>query len=162
MPSCNLAETIHNKWLQQSGKHGNDLYVTIVDDYVRAFMQVVSYYQYLKGDRSGTGPGKEELKLRVAQCSAQMSSNPNRFKAVMEMMSGAREFCTHEPHLEGEEVFGSIKQKFDLPLGSEYNSYKPDKLNFSHLLIKRRLTKVHINSGTFNDNCEESTTIVQN
>ena len=63
MPSCNLAETIHNKWLQQSGNRGNDLYVATVDDFVRAFMQVVAYYEYLNGDRAGTGPGKEELLL---------------------------------------------------------------------------------------------------
>jgi len=44
MPSCNLAETIHNKWFQQSGNRGNDLHITIVDDYVRAFMQMVKYY----------------------------------------------------------------------------------------------------------------------
>ena len=49
MPTCNLAETVHNKWLQQSGKRGTDSYVATVDDFVRAFMQMVRYYQYLKG-----------------------------------------------------------------------------------------------------------------
>ena len=63
MPSCNLAETIHNKWLQQSGNRGNNLYIATVDDFVRAFMQVAVYYQYLNGERVGTGPGKEELLL---------------------------------------------------------------------------------------------------
>ena len=67
MPSCNFAKTVHNKWLQQFGNCGNDLYVATIDDFVRAFMQVVTYYQYLIGDRAGTGPGKEELLLRVAQ-----------------------------------------------------------------------------------------------
>jgi hypothetical protein len=64
MPSCNLAETVHNKWLQQSGNHENDLYVATVDDFVRVFMQVSRYYQYLKGELAGTGPGKDELMLR--------------------------------------------------------------------------------------------------
>jgi hypothetical protein len=41
MPSCNLAGTIHNKWLQQSSNRGTDLYVATVDDFFRAFMQVV-------------------------------------------------------------------------------------------------------------------------
>ena len=67
MPSCNLAETVHNKWLQQSGNRGNDLYVATVDDFIRAFMQVVAYYQYLNGERAGTGLGKEELLLQIAQ-----------------------------------------------------------------------------------------------
>ena len=66
MPSYNLAETVHNKWLQQSGNRGNDLYIATVDDLVRAFMQMVRYYQFLKGDQAGMGPGKDELLLRVA------------------------------------------------------------------------------------------------
>jgi hypothetical protein len=61
MPSCNLTESMHHKWNQQSGNRGNDLYIATVDDFIRALMQVVRYYQYLKGDRAGTGPGKEEL-----------------------------------------------------------------------------------------------------
>ena len=71
MPTCNLAETIHNKWLQQSGKRGTNMYVATVDDFVRAFIQMVRYYQYLKGNHAGTGPGKEKLLLRVAQRSAE-------------------------------------------------------------------------------------------
>ena len=38
MPSFNLAETVHNKWLQASGHKGGDLYVTVVDDYIQAFL----------------------------------------------------------------------------------------------------------------------------
>jgi len=67
MSSCNLAETVHNKWLQESGNHESYLYIAIVDDFVRAFMQMVRINQYLKGNGVGTGPGKEELRLRVAQ-----------------------------------------------------------------------------------------------
>ena len=44
MPSCNLAETVHNKWLQASGNKGGDLDFATVDDYIRAFLQVVAYY----------------------------------------------------------------------------------------------------------------------
>src|ERR1700738_427339 len=67
MPSCNLSETVHNKWLQQFGNRGSDLYVATVDDFVRAFMQCTNYYAYLKGDCSSTGPRKEEFRLRAAQ-----------------------------------------------------------------------------------------------
>ena len=52
MPSCNLAKTVHNKWLQQSGNCGNDLYIATVDDLVRAFMQMVRYYEFFKGDHA--------------------------------------------------------------------------------------------------------------
>ena len=67
MPSCNLAESIHNKWLQASGNKGGNLYVAMVDDYVQVFLQVVAYYTFLKGGIGGDGPNKEELKLRGAQ-----------------------------------------------------------------------------------------------
>ena len=138
MPSCNLAETVHNKWLQQSGNRGNDLYVATVDDYVRAFMQVVAYYQYLNGDRSGTGPGKKELLLRVAQRTTQRSGNPKALHAAMAKLPGASDFCTREPHLEGEEVFGSLKRKLDLPPGCDEDSHRPDKINFSRPRVQTR------------------------
>jgi hypothetical protein len=67
MPFCNLAESMYNKWNQQSGNRGSDLYIATIDDFVWVFIQVVRYYQYLKGDQAGTGLGKEELQLRVAQ-----------------------------------------------------------------------------------------------
>jgi hypothetical protein len=70
MPSYNLAETKHNAWLQESGNRGNDLYVARIDDFIRVFIQVSKYYQFFKGEYIGTGPGKEELMLRVAQHSA--------------------------------------------------------------------------------------------
>ena len=34
MPSYNLAETVHNKWLQASQNKGGDLYIAAVDDYI--------------------------------------------------------------------------------------------------------------------------------
>jgi hypothetical protein len=36
------------------------------------------------------------------------------------------------PHLEGEEVFRSTKQRQDLPLGSKGDSYKHDHVNLFH------------------------------
>jgi hypothetical protein len=37
-PSCNLSEIVHNKWLQQSGNCGNDLFAATCDDKIRAVM----------------------------------------------------------------------------------------------------------------------------
>jgi hypothetical protein len=62
---------MHPKWNQQSSNRGSDLYIATVDDFIQALMQVVWYYQYLKGDRAGTSPGKEELQLRAIQCTAE-------------------------------------------------------------------------------------------
>ena len=107
MPSCNLAKTVHNKWLQASANKGNDLYMVAVDDYIRAFLEVVAYYQYLKGGVGGVGPSKEELKLRCAQHRAQRTNDPSILQSILLGMPGANEFCTCDPHHEGAEVFGS-------------------------------------------------------
>ena len=45
---------------------------------------------------------------------------------------------TREPHLEGEEVFGSQKRKADMPLGYEQDSHRPDKVNFSRPRVRTR------------------------
>ena len=138
MPSCNLAETIHNKWLQQSSNRGNDLYVATVDNLVRAFMQMVRYYQFLKGKHAGMGPRKEELLLRVAQRSAHRTGNPKVLADAISNIRGVQDFVTREPHLEGEEVFGSQERKADMPLGCEHDSHRPDKVNFSRPRVRTR------------------------
>ena len=138
MLSCNLAETVHNKWLQQSGNRGNDLYVATVDDLVRAFMQMVRYYQFFKGNHAGTGLGKDELLLRVAQRSAHRTSNPKALADAISNIRRVQDFVTREPHLEGEEVFGSQKRKADMPLSCKQDSHRPDKVNFSRPRVRTR------------------------
>ena len=138
MPLCNLAKIVHNKWLQQSSNHGNDLYVATVDDLVKAFMQMVRYYQFLKGENAGTGPGKEELLLRVAQRSTHRTGNPKVLADAISNIWGVQDFVTREPHLEGEEVFGSQKWKADMPLGCEHDSHRPNKVNFSRPRVHTR------------------------
>jgi hypothetical protein len=53
MLNCNLAKSIHNKWLQASSNKDGDLYVATVDDYI------VAYHQFLNGGVGGDGPSKE-------------------------------------------------------------------------------------------------------
>ena len=66
VPTCNLSETIHNKWLQALGNKMVDLYSATVDGYNRAALQSIAYFNFLKGGRSGTGPNTLVLRLRVA------------------------------------------------------------------------------------------------
>lgn len=99
MSSCNLRESFHNKWKQQSGNRGLDLYVPTMDDFVRSFMQCVAYYQHLKADRASTSPSKEELKLRVAQRSAKRSANSKSLHKAVAKMPRSKEFCTRTPQL---------------------------------------------------------------
>jgi hypothetical protein len=142
MPSCNLAELMHHKWNQQSGNRGNDLYIATIDDFIRALMQVVQYYQYQKGDRAGTGHGKEELKLRAAQRTTERTGDPKVLNVAIAKLPGAELFCTRAPHMVGEEVFGSQKQKADVPLGFEGESHRPDKVNFSRPRIATMSSRV--------------------
>ena len=64
-------------------------------------------------------------------------------------------FYTHEPHLAGEEVFNSQKQKVDVPLGFEGKSYRLDKVNFFHPRIMTRSNKVKHASCSLPDVVEE-------
>jgi hypothetical protein len=161
MPSCNLAKIKHNAWLQESGNRGNDLYVASVDDFVRALIQLSRYYQFFKGEYVGTGPGKEELMLRITQRSALQSGNPKALNVAMAKMHGIQEFCTREPHFEGEEVFGSEKRKADIPLGSEHESHKPDRVNFSCPRVRTRSTAAAGASCSLSNIPEELSTDLQ-
>ena len=144
MPSYNLAESVYNKWLQASGKKGGDIYVATVDDYIRAFLQVVAYYQFLKGGIGRDGPSKEELKLRGAQCRVEPISDPSMLQKVLLDMPGEEEFCTCDPHLEDAEVFGSHKRRPDTPIGEDDEDgeiHRPDTINFSRPRTDKRVTR---------------------
>jgi hypothetical protein len=66
MPSYTFLRSIHNKWLQQSGNHGNDLFSPAVNDKIQAVIQMTCYRAYLKDSLLGTGLSKQELRLRAA------------------------------------------------------------------------------------------------
>jgi hypothetical protein len=108
----------------------------MVDDYIRAFLQVVSYHKFLKGGIGGDGPSKEELKLRGTQRRAQHTGDPT----LLLDMPGGEEFCTRDPHLEGAEVFGSQKQRPDTPIGDDDETHRPNTVNFSRPRPGKRVT----------------------
>jgi hypothetical protein len=87
-------------------------------------MLIVRYYKYFKDEITGTKLEKEELLLRVAECLAQWSRNPKVLNATITRMPRVEKFCTSEPYLEGEEVFGFHKHKTNIPLGFEHKSHK--------------------------------------
>jgi hypothetical protein len=127
MPSCNFSEIAHNKWLQQFGNRGNDLFATTYNDKIRAVIQMTNYRAYLKGKASGTGPSKHELKLRAAR----RSGDPKKIEEALNQLPGVEVATTWIPHLEGKEIFGSTKRKLDLPPCDDGDSHIPDKVNFS-------------------------------
>jgi hypothetical protein len=142
MPSCNLSETAYNKWLQQSGNCGNDLFATTCDNKIRAVMQMTNYRAYLKGKASGTGPSKQKLKLRAAR----HSGDPKKKEEALSQLLGVEVTTTRIPHLEGKEIFGSTKLKLDLPPGADSDSHRPDKVNFSKSQVQTRARIAHIGS----------------
>jgi hypothetical protein len=69
----------------------------------------------------------------------------------MAKLPGVELFCTREPHLAGEEVFGSQKRKADVPLSFEGESYRPNKVNFSRPRIATRSSRAnHANCSLSN------------
>ena len=108
---CNLSETVHNKWLQMSGKQANNLFDATCDDNICAWMQMTNYRAYLRGHASGSGPSKGELKLRATRC----SGCPNKIAEALNSLPEAHDVGSRVPHLEGEEIFGSTKRRLDVP-----------------------------------------------
>ena len=64
---------------------------------------------------------------------AQKTKDPKVLQDPMLDKPGADEFCTRDPHMAGEEVFGSMKQNLDLPLGADEESHRLDKVKLSYL-----------------------------
>ena len=124
---------------------------------VCAFMQVVAYYGFLKGEKGGTGPGKEELRLRACQRTVQRTGNSKGLHEAFSNMPGAEEFCTRDPHLEGEEVFVFLKRKADLPLGSEFDFHRPDKISISLPRAKCRQKIPGVVELSSDGNCRSTT-----
>jgi hypothetical protein len=144
MPSYKLAESIHTKWKQQSGDRGSDLYVATVDDFVLAYIQCSAYSQFLKGDNLGTGPSKEELKLRGAQRFAAKTGISKLLHDAILKMLGGDEWYTMTPHLEKEEVFVFLKRKPNTALNDERKSHRPNKISISRPRVQTRFARLDV------------------
>ena len=137
MPFCNLSETVHNKWLQMSGKRANNLFDATCDDSIRTWMQMTNYMAYLRGHAFGSSPSKGELKLRAAR----RSGCPKKITEALNSLLEAQGVGSRVPHLEGEEIFGSMKRRLDVPIGDAGDSHSLDKVNFSQPRVRTRSTK---------------------
>jgi hypothetical protein len=102
-------------------------------------MQMTNYRAYLKGKASGTGPSKQELKLRAAR----RRGDPKKIEEALSQLPGVEVATTRIPHLEDEEIFGSTKRKLDLPPGNDGDSHRPNKVNFSQPRVQTRSKTAH-------------------
>lgn len=141
MPSCNLAESVHNKQLEASGNKGKDLYVATVDDFVCAFLQCANYHGFNKGGPGGCGPSPPELKLPLAHQTARpFGDSAGLTKALMDYRGGEK-LCTRDADLEEAEVFGSKKCKVDVPIGADDKTHRPNIVSYLRPRIGRRVTR---------------------
>lgn len=101
MPLCNLSESVHNKWLEAFGNKGDDLYVAIVHNFVRAFLQCVGYHGFNGGGKGSGGPSLVELKLCLSHETTRLCEDPSRLtKAIMDYLE-AEKLCNRQAYLEG-------------------------------------------------------------
>ena len=89
--------------------------------------KMTKYMACFKGKSLRTSLSRQELKLRVARC----SGDPKKIVEVLSQFLGVEVATTWIPHVKGEEIFGSTKQKLDLLPGDDDNFHGPNKVNFS-------------------------------
>ena len=112
-----------------------DPYEATIDDYCRSAMQSIQYQNFLKGNLGGTSPDKSVLKLRDAW----RFGDPAKMAKAMNVVSEEARLKSRVPHLEGENIFGSVK-KLDLPPGDDSDSHQHDCVNFTILKLGRYMT----------------------
>ena len=103
-----------------------DVYHDTVDDFARAALQSLFYFNYLRGGPSGTRPSKFELELRLAS----RKGNSKRVVKLLNEVAVEAGLNTRVPHLEGETIFGTAKRKLDLPPGDDSDSHRHDHVNY--------------------------------
>ncbi len=131
MPTCNMSKTFHNIWLQQYGKSVECFFVVISNDYVRALRQSAFYRVYLDGGRCGKGFDRDELRLWQAS----QFGDPLQMANTIVKYTNGSSFATRILHLEGQEIFGSTKQRANIAPRLEGDSHMHDHVNFSRLKV---------------------------
>lgn len=89
--------------------------------------------------RRGSYDAKEKQKPRL-QC-AQDTKDPKKIKTAIEKFLNACDILTRMPHFTGKKVFGATKPKLSLLPGSQYDSHRPDKINFLCPCVETRSAK---------------------
>jgi hypothetical protein len=90
------------------------------------FKQRASYKVYLNGGRGKKGPSMDELRLRQAKKSSDLSQMAN----LVTKYTNESCFTTRILNLEGQEVFGSTKWMVDIAPRLEGDSHMHDRVNF--------------------------------
>jgi hypothetical protein len=107
---------------------------------IRAFIQITNYRSWLKGGQSGKGPDKASLILKAAA----KNGDPKVLQEAMKTIPGGVDLTSHATPLVGSEIYGSAKRKLNMPPGSQFDSHRPDKVNYSIPRPNTRSTKARI------------------
>ena len=101
----------------------------------------------MRGGSTSKGLNFASLKLKVVACCGELKLLADAMKSY----PGAEDINTRDCALEGSEMFGSIKQKFDLPPGADCDSHRPDKVDYSiphpNTRVKRACIEESLNYG---------------
>lgn len=119
MSMCNLVETVHNKWLQQSGNEMTSLYEATMDNLIHKFMQITNYKSWLKVGSTGKDHDSVPFKLKVVATCGHLMLLANAIKSYLK----AKDLNTTDCVLKRFELFGSTKRNFYLPLDVDCNSH---------------------------------------
>jgi hypothetical protein len=85
----------------------------------------------------GEGLDSASLKLKAAaRC-----GDPKMLADAMKSYPWAEDVNTKDCALEGSELFGSTKRKFNLPPGADCGFHRPDKVNYFILRPNTRATR---------------------
>ena len=109
MPMCNLAETVHNKWLQQSGTKMTCLYEATLDNMIRFFMQIANYRTWLV--KRSDGKKKKHDSMSSKLTAVGMCRDPKMLADAMKCYQGVEDvnIINNTFICKGFELFGSIK-----------------------------------------------------
>ena len=106
---CNLAETVHNKWLQQSGTKMTCLYEATLDNMIRFFMQIANYRTWLV--KRSDGKKKKHDSMSSKLTAVGMCRDPKMLADAMKCYQGVEDvnIINNTFICKGFELFGSIK-----------------------------------------------------
>jgi hypothetical protein len=140
IPTCNLAKTSHNKWLQQIGNKITCLYKAKMDSMICAFMQIANYWTWLTGGSNGNGLDLVSLEVKVVT----MSGHPKMLVNAMKFYLRQKKLTTKTVHWRVQVVWVHQTKIPTLPPGVNYNSHQPNKVNHSILRPNTQATCQHI------------------
>jgi hypothetical protein len=130
---------VHNIWFQQLKKRGACLYSITSYDYVWAFKQMTLYNHFKKGGQFNQGLNRSKHLLHEM---TQFGDSKQLANAVLKYGPNSS-FIIRITHMEGEEIFGSCKQKANLFLGLKGIQHRYHHVKSFRPRVNPKIAKSH-------------------